>query len=489
MRIGGLASGMDTDSIIKELMSAQRVPLDRLLQQKTFAEWQQQTFRDTNLAFSKLRTSASNLRLQSSFNAYSATSLNTGSVTASTTANAVVGNYTAQVLSVASPAKFTSVAAIEKAPNEKAQSTDLIGAAGTITVSGSDGSINTVSITETMTYSDVAKAMQDATAGSVPELRASFDNTTSRFFISTKSMGADQNFTIDFSSDVLAKQIINDGLNTTATTTNGTFGSVEVDGVLVDSLKTNQTTVNGLTLNLIQAGDPTTINIQADPTESFSKIKDFVESYNEIIVDLENKLIEKRYPDFQPLSDDQKKDMTDKEIELWEEKARSGLIQNDPLIKNALRDLRSAFMSQVTGLTPGTVSLSSDIGINTAKYEGGKLFIDEEKLKGALRDNPEEVMQLFTNKTGGTGIGERVYTEINNIIKRLGERAGSPSYSVDNSVISNRIKQMEKQVERWEDRLTRIEDRYWKQFTAMEKALSQMNSQSAWMQQNMFGGM
>ena len=69
-----------------------------------------------------------------------------------------------------------------------------------------------IEITEGMTYAEVAKKLQDSTAGKVPELRVSFDDTTSRFFISTKGMGADQNFTLDFGDNAaLANQIINDG--------------------------------------------------------------------------------------------------------------------------------------------------------------------------------------------------------------------------------------------------------------------------------------
>jgi flagellar hook-associated protein 2 len=119
-------------------------------------------------------------------------------------------------------------------------------------------------------------------------------------------------------------------------------------------------------------------------------------------------------------------------------------------------------------------------------HEQGKLFIDEDKLKEALTNKPEEVMELFTKND--VGIGQRVYKELNDVVKNLSDRAGSPASFVDNSIISKRIAQMNEEISKWQDRLVTIEDRYWKQFTAMEKALSQMNSQSSWMQQNMFGG-
>jgi flagellar hook-associated protein 2 len=510
MRVGGLASGMDTDALVKQLMQAHKMPLDKLMQKRVWTEWQQESFRDFNLSLSSLRTSASDMRLQSTFNAYSATSSNTSIMTATATANAVAGTYTAEVVSVASSAKLHSANAIEKAPNVVAQSTDKIGVAGIIKVTGTTA-VN-VEITADMSYADVAKKLQDSTAGKIPELRVSFDDTTSRFFISTKDMGANQNFSLDFTTDgttanpALANQIINNSNATTITTniskevddtmsfiTAATNGSIKFDGIVINELTTNKTTVNGLILNLTQVGGPTTITVGSDSAKPLETIKSFVEKYNETIAEIEKQLVEKRYPNFQPLSDEQKKDMSENEIELWEEKAKSGLVRNDPTLKKAMQDLRRAFMDPVAGIADGNFNLLSQIGINTGNYlEGGKLFIDEDKLNTALTNKPDEVMQLFTNKDAagnGIGIGDRVYKELNDVVKNLSTQAGSPSNSVDNSTLSKKVKQMNDEISRWQERLVGIEDRYWRQFTAMEKALSQMNSQSTWMQQNMFGGM
>ncbi|MBW9234462.1 flagellar filament capping protein FliD, partial [Leptospira santarosai] len=127
----------------------------------------------------------------------------------------------------------------------------------------------------------------------------------------------------------------------------------------------------------------------------------------------------KRYPDFKPLSDEQRREMSEKEVELWEEKARSGLLRNDPILKSALQDLRRAFMDPVGGIASGNINLLSQIGISTGTWnEGGKLNINEDKLKEALTNKPDEVMELFTKKTGGLGIGDRVYQELNNVVKR-----------------------------------------------------------------------
>ncbi|WP_298829760.1 flagellar filament capping protein FliD [uncultured Planococcus sp.] len=482
---------MDTESIVKDMMKIQKMPLDKLMQQKTFTEWQQEAFRDTNLAMKNLQTSASNLRLQSSFNSYGATSPAPNSFTVATTANAMSGSYKVQVTSVASGAKLNSTLGITNTAGTAAKSTDQIGVAGKINVSGVS-----IDVASTDTFADIAKNLQDKTAASVPALRASFDNTTSRFFIATKNMGADQAFTMEFknvdgtaTSPALANKIINNGSDTAAGI-GAADGEIMFDNIKVERLKTNQTTVNGVTINLLQAGSEATINVQSNPEKPLAMIKDFVDKYNETIETLQKQLVEKRYPDFQPLSDEQKKDMTENEIELWEDKARSGLLRNDPVLKSAMKDLRNAFMDSVGSIADGNIKHLSQIGINTGNYtEGGKLFIDEAKLSAALTDKPDEVMALFTTRdAAGNGVGARVYDTLNNVVKNLSEKAGSSSSSVDNSTLSKKIKQMNDEISRWQDRLTRVEDRYWKQFTAMEKALSQMNSQSAWMQQNMFGG-
>ncbi len=509
MRVSGLATGIDTESLVKEMMTVQKMPMDKLMQQKTWMEWQKDSFRDTNLAFSNLRTKASDMRLQSTFNSYAASSTAPTKATAETTATSVSGSYRIEVASLASGAKVHSADTIKTIadPTKSAKSTDAIGVAGSVTIKGTGANAQDiiVDIAETDTYDAVAKKLKDATAGKVPELRVSFDNTTSRFFMSTKELGADQNFEMTFSTPELAAQVVNakeaDGttIKTQFTTAaapavgymaSAANGSMTFDGITVDNLTANKTTINGLTINLLEVGE-TTITVNADSTKTFEKIKDFVQKYNETIADLEKQLVEKRYPNFQPLTAEQKKELGENEVELWEEKARSGLLRNDPILRSAVQELRRSFMNPVEGIAAGNINLLSQIGISTGSYtDGGKLFIDEDKLKDVLTKKPDEVMALFTNRIDGAnvGVGGRVYETLNNTIKSLSDKAGSPSSLVDKSQISKTIKRMDDEISRWQDRLGRIEDRYWKQFTAMEKAISQMNSQSTWLQQTL-GGM
>lgn len=485
MRIGGMASGMDIDSLVKDLMAAEKMPLDKLTQQKAWTEWQQESYRDFNIAFSNLRTSASSLRFTSAFNAYSATSSNQASVGVTTTSTAMKGNYKIEVKELASVAKLNSTVAVTNADGNPAKATDVIGTDGTITITDAVGGTRAVEITADMTFSAVAQKIQSSTADGVPELRASFDNTTSSFFMATKGMGVDQNFSLTFSNTDLAGKI---GTHENLTT-NAKDGRILFDDIDVTGLKTNQTNVNGLTINLNSIGT-STITVQSDTAKPLESIKKFVEDYNKTIADIENKLIEKRYPDFQPLSDEERNAMSEKEIEMWEEKSRSGLLRNDPLLRGALQDIRRSLTDSIEDLgDQGKINMLSQIGIDTARGTGGKLFINEEKLNKAFSENPDEVIELFTKKTGDLGVFERVYRAFDDVVENLTNRAGSQGSFVDQSSLTKKITQMNDDINKWQDRLIRLEDRYWNQFSAMEKALNQMNQQSVWMQSNMFGGM
>ena len=130
----------------------------------------------------------------------------------------------------------------------------------------------------------------------------------------------------------------------------------------------------------------------------------------------------------------------------------------------------------------------ASIGIKTtANYlEGGKLEIDDTVLKKAIEDNPESVENLF-RATGTTsdeqGIIHRLYDTVNGAMDKLKERAGNSFSTTKQFTLGRQLDNVDSQINRFEDRLTQIEDRYWRQFTAMEKAIQRSNSQSMYLMQ------
>lgn len=198
--------------------------------------------------------------------------------------------------------------------------------------------------------------------------------------------------------------------------------------------------------------------------------------------------------------------MTEDQIKLWEQKSKAGILYRDDILTDALSSLRSALSQKVSGLSSDMDSLS-DIGITfkpfstgTGTSELGKLELDETKLTEAINKDPEGVAKLFTqtsnldsndpNYKKESGYGDRLYnsltTSINKIIKRIGSSTVA-SDAADQSQLGKKIGDINKRVDTLEDRLKAIEDRYYKQFTAMEIALQKLNSQGSWLTSQLSG--
>ena len=184
--------------------------------------------------------------------------------------------------------------------------------------------------------------------------------------------------------------------------------------------------------------------------------------------------------------------MKEKEIELWEEKAMSGTLKNDPIISSMLSQMRTALMGSIGG--DGEQTLKA-IGItpSTNYMDNGKLVIDEAVLRAAIADDPDKVHQLFSkgadaDVVGDQGFARRLRGIVQATESKITERAGKASSTNDNFTIGRSLIDMDKQITRFEDRLKMTEDRLWRQFTAMEVAIQKANAQSASLM-NAFGGM
>jgi flagellar hook-associated protein 2 len=184
--------------------------------------------------------------------------------------------------------------------------------------------------------------------------------------------------------------------------------------------------------------------------------------------------------------------MDEKNIERWEEKAKSGTLRGDSILSGALNQMREDLYTAVSGIT-GITQLTQ-IGITTSDNyrDGGKLEIDPDKLKVALTENPNAVFEIFSKKgtkSSENGLGVRLRETIETTMKNIEKRAGK-EISVNHSFTLGRtLNNIENQIYRFEDRLMKVEDRYWRQFTAMEKAIQRANSQSMYLMQQFGGGM
>ncbi|GFZ97666.1 hypothetical protein GCM10008018_49910 [Paenibacillus marchantiophytorum] len=305
------------------------------------------------------------------------------------------------------------------------------------------------------------------------------------------------------------------GVKTPTETTDLDFSSFKITGQKAEvefngataQYDTNTFSISGMniTIKKAQATGATAVNITntRDVDTVFNSIKSFVDKYNELIDTVNTKLTEKKYKDFTPLTDDQRTAMKDDQITTWEAKAKSGTLRSDSLLTSGLSSFRSAFSSAIEGLPVGNAKTLSQIGISTANISGtsvsgsylenGKIYIDEDKLKKAIAEKPDEVMALFIANDGvketdkGDGLARRLSDKADALFKNISAKAGITS-SVDTSYLMGKtLKDMNKRIDNFNDKLEDLEKRYYNQFTSMEKYMNQMQAQSANLTKQMGG--
>ncbi|MEF7565024.1 flagellar filament capping protein FliD [Bacillus infantis] len=284
----------------------------------------------------------------------------------------------------------------------------------------------------------------------------------------------------------------------TGTITEGANAQFEINGITTER-SSNTFTMEGVTFTLKQTfgapgttdptASPVSINVNNNSTEVFDNIVQFVNKYNEMIDTINKKMGETRYRDYKPLSDEEREAMSDKQQEMWDEKAKSGLLRRDPILSSALSEMRMDFYQSVSNdkVNPLYNQLS-ELGIETSSnyLEGGKLIINETKLKAAIENDPESVENFFRGDgatKGQKGVINRLYDTATNIMDKIKEKAGNSFSTSRQYSIGRDLDDIGDRVIRFEDRLKQVEDRYWSQFTAMEKAIQRANEQSSYLMQ------
>ena len=272
----------------------------------------------------------------------------------------------------------------------------------------------------------------------------------------------------------------------------------------------NTFTVDGLTMslkgtfgygadgNLVNPNDETNaieINASVDVDKLMDTIKSFVADYNAIVDMVNGELTTKHDRDYDPLTSDQKGELSESEISKWETKAKEGLLYGDSDLRGLSMDLRVV----VSG---GLLTKFEEIGINlSSSYsDNGKLNIDESKLRAALETDPESVQKLFTSTAGKDAEGNETFnglaTNLKNVmnkyVKTIGSmetkgilirKAGSKSaaQSLTQNTYYDQLTAIDKMIDKLKARLKTEQDRYISQFSTLETMIANMNSQSSYL--------
>ncbi len=347
---------------------------------------------------------------------------------------------------------------------------------------------------------DDKTTISDFTAGlSKLGVSANFDEKQGRIYVNASGTGAANDFEIT-STDSNALEIL--GLGSTATKIDAKDAIIEYNGVEYTNDK-NTFDLNGLsiTAKAVTGDAPINIEVASDNGSAYDTVKNFVKKYNELIDEM-NKLYDEKTTSYEPLTEEEKAQLSDSQIEKWEEKAKQGLLRRDSTINSLLSSMRSILNSAITVTNEdGTTSryTLSSLGIVTGDYsEKGKLHIlgDEDdpayssqtnKLKQFLEEQPDVVAKVLAGTNENQGIGFKLYESLSDDMSyKANRRSAFTVY--DNLTMDDEIDDYDDEIDKWEEKLKKLEDKYYDQFAAMESAMAKLQSQQSYIA-SLMGGM
>ena len=383
--------------------------------------------------------------------------------------------------------------------------------------------------TDNKTLNDLATAFSNSGAN----VQGGYDNVNDSFSLYNKTSGSANKIGLKATNET-SKELLDklhlasyDGQNNTL----GSAITFETDKMNVAAVGTNaKATIDGKTyesdtnkLNVANViynfngvsaknADGTyqasTISVSQDTDKIVDNVKKFVETYNTLIDSLNTKYREEKNTDYKPLTKKQESEMTESQINKWNEKAKSGLLYHDNNIYSIISDMREALYTEVdavdTVLTDArgnkySYNSMSSIGI-TSSTNQGHITLDEEKLKKALTEDPDCVYQLFasdqdstyisgsTNKNQSdtytsksdylnTGIANRLYNSMTTNIRNLESYAGTSKETDDESYLGKLITNMNTKMTSFQTLMKSYESKLYKKYDAMEVALSKLGAQ------------
>ena len=241
--------------------------------------------------------------------------------------------------------------------------------------------------------------------------------------------------------------------------------------------------VNGLSIELTgltKVGEPITFSVSSDTDAVYNTIKKFFTEYNSLMKEMNELYNADTAKGYEPLTSEQKKDMSDDDIKLWEDKIKDSLLRGDSSLGSVRSAMRNTMMSQVT-YNGKTYSLASfGICTSTDYTEGGLYHIygdsddsvyadKEDKLKKALEEDPDAVVNVLSD----------IFGKLRNTMsdKMAGSKVSSSQTFYSDIKMKDDIKNYEKQIKEWETKLADMEDSYYSKFTKMETALAKLQSQ------------
>jgi len=449
MRLGGIASGWDTESIISTMLEAERIPAARLETQNQYLNFKHRAWNELDASFTKLQRTTQSLNSFTTWTQMRADSSDRTALTATTDRFAATGSYAFTNVNMARAHRI--------AADAQADISSELGYDGNFTIGGK--------VVEVKSEDSLSKirdainaAMVDADADQ--KVVASIIDTT--LVIERRATGSGQiNISDDSSGILLGLGIVTDSPELTVANElqAGRSFSALVNGVAIERQSNTGITdvIAGVTLNF-RSEDDSTLDVDRDTDTIRSLIDSFISQYNETMA---------------LAADYSKVEMTDTSASLANAEVDSvGILQGNLLLSQLQSRSRALITTQDNsgGLDPMFNTLST-IGIWTNGRDNKLEIVNEEALNNALTNNFEKVDDLFRSYQGG-------------VLRNLNTYLTSVVNPIDGSIVSSKkslettIKRNEKDIDRIDNRLADMETMLWEKFARMEQAMAQSSSQT-----------
>ncbi|GLI33530.1 flagellar filament capping protein FliD [Desulforhabdus amnigena] len=450
--VGGLVSGIDTDSVISQLIELERQPITKLQAKQAAYEVKLTAYGSLQSALSTLRTAASALDSASDMNAYTGVSSDTDAFSASVFSTARSGAYNISV---------ESLAQVHKVKSAAFGAHEAVGA-GTFTLQLGEGTSVEITTNADDTLADVANLINEKqkdiqasviTDGDKVYLTLTGQSTgeanTIRLEV-TAETPSDPEDTGDVTDETGLSRLlfVAGGDNNHLTETQAASDAIlTVDGVegIHRSTNTVGDVIKGVTLTLkgtTETGKTETLTVSRDTEAIASKVNAFVDAYNAVV-------------DF--FKDAQSYDS---------ETEKAGSLLGDGTTNQIRRKLRNMVADMVPGAAEGLNRLS-DLGI--AMNKEGRLEVDSTVLNGTLKNNFSGVAAFFTTKSGeNKGFGVRLVNALDGILN-----TNDGDLTVRTKGIQTSIDRIDEDIEKYETRVSNTETRLKTQFQNLETLLAQ----------------
>ncbi len=510
MRLSGLMSGMDTESIVAQLVDARKNKVTSAQRDQTRLEWKQEIWKGLNTKLKNLQTKyLNNMRFTSAYTKKTTEVSDSSVVSVITGENAVNGVQELEVEQLAKTAYLTGgkVSKLDDTDKKELNALTKVSklldftADETKTISLTKGEGATaekidIELTKDSTISDVLTKMKEA------GLNANFDAKQQRFFISSKDSGADGNFSI-FGDESALKAL---GLNIPAagsdvegaTYIKGQNAKIILNGAEFES-NDNVFEINGLTFTALSEtkGNPVTVTTQQDTDGIYDMIKNFFKEYNSVINELDKLYNAESTKKFDPLTDEEKSAMSEEEAEKYENKIKDGLLRRDSSVYSISSALKETLLKGAE--VDGKTMYLSEFGIETLSYftapdnEKNAYHIDgneddadtsgkPDKLKGLIASDPDKVVDFFTK------LSQNLYTAMNEQSKAVeGYRSFGSFY--DDKKMKSDYDSYKSKISDLEDKLMDYEDKWYAKFAEMETAMAKMQNNASAVTGLLGGGM